>query len=406
MKLRLRRLQAISLLQFLLLYSLSPAQTKTLRVFLADPATLSAVRSACMANEPSFRPAFKRLIKDADKLLDAAPVSVMEKSQVPPSGDKHDYLSLGRYFWPDPEKPDGLPYINRDGETNPEAATLPDHGNLSRMVSAVHTLALAYFMTGKDSYAEHASRFVRTWFLDSATRMNPNMNFAQGVKGKVAGRTSGVLDARAFARVIDGVGMLAGYRGWSDKDQQRLTQWFNQYLDWMLTSKNGMGEAKSTNNHGVWYDVQASSIALFVGNQDVARRILEGAKMQRIGKQIEPDGTQPRELARTTSQHYVAFNLEAFFALAAIGGNAGVDLWNYTTEDGRSIRKALDWVLPFVRGEKEWMYKQINKFDAAAYYPLLLEASARYNDPSYAELAWKLKGAQGISDRIHLLIGK
>jgi hypothetical protein len=236
--------------------------------------------------------------------------------------------------------------------------------------------------------------------------MNPNLNFAQGVKGKDAGRPSGVIDARGLAQVVDGVGMLAGYKGWSTEDQQKLVRWFEQYLDWFLTSTNGKGEAKATNNHGVWYDVQVSSIALFEGKRDIGRCIVEEARTQRVGKQIEPDGAQPRELARTTSQHYVAFNLEAFFALAAIGANAGVDLWNYQTEDGRSIRKALDWVLPFIRGEQEWTYKQIRKFDSAVYYPLLLQASAQYNDPSYAELAWKLKGAQGASDRIHLLLGK
>jgi hypothetical protein len=121
---------------------------------------------------------------------------------------------------------------------------------------------------------------------------------------------------------------------------------------------------------------------------------------------LSASGSQPRELARTTSQGYTRFNLQALFQLASIGANAGVDLWNYQTEDGRGIRKALDWVLPFVRGEKEWTYKQIKKFDTAEYYPLLVQASIQYDDPSYAELAWKLKGAQGASDRIHLFLGK
>lgn len=392
--------------QILLLCSLSPAQTVAPRVFLVDPATLANVRSACLTDDVSIRPAFKKLIKDADKLLNAVPVSVMEKSQVPPSGDKHDYMSLGRYFWPDPNKPDGLPYLNRDGESNPEANTLPDHGNLARMASTVSTLSLAYHLSGNDSYAGQAARFLRTWFLDPATKMNPNLNFAQGVKGKNAGRPAGVIDSRGLAQVVDGIGLLAGYKGWSADDQQNLVRWFDQYLDWLLTSPNGKGEAKATNNHGVWYDVQASSIALFVGRHEVARRILDEARLQRVGKQIEPDGSQPRELARTTSQHYTAFNLEAFFALAAIGKNVDVDLWNYQTEDGRSIRKGLDWVLPFARGEKEWSHKQIKKFDTAAYYPLLIRASIQYNDPSYAELAWKLKGPQGSSERIHLLAGK
>jgi len=185
-----------------------------------------------------------------------------------------------------------------------------------------------------------------------------------------------------------------------------MVQWFSRYLEWLLTSNNGLGESRAPNNHGVFYDVQAGTIAMFVGKTDVARRVVEGAKETRIGKQIVPDGSQPRELARTTSQGYVRFNLEAFFLLANLGASVGVDLWNYQTDDGRSIRKALDWVLPFIRGGKGWAHKQIKKFDSAEYYPLLLQASIQYSDPSHAELAWKLKGAQGASDRIHLHLGK
>ena len=382
------------------------AQTGLPRVFLLDPATMMRMRAACLANDATVRPALLRLVKDADKLLDANPVSVMEKTQLPPTGDKHDYMSLARYYWPDPKKPDGLPYISRDGETNPEINTVPDHGNLGQMVSVVHTLAVAYYLTGTESYARHAARFVRTWFLDTATRMNPNLNFAQAVKGLDEGRSWGLIDSRGLAQVVDGIGLLAGYKGWTVEDQKGMVQWFSQYLEWLLMSKHGSDESRAENNHGVFYDVQAGTIAMFVGKTDVARRIVEEAKEKRIGKQIEPDGSQPRELARTTSQGYVRFNLEAFFLLASLGANVGVDLWNYRTEDGRSIRTAMDWVMPFIRGEKEWAYKQIRKFDTAEYYPLLLLASVQYNDRSYAELAWKLKGAQGASERIHLFLGK
>jgi hypothetical protein len=396
-----------ALLWFMLIqFSLCSAQTGMLKVFLLDPATMVRVRTACLANDVTVQPALKQLRKDAEKLLKETPVSVMEKTQLPPSGDKHDYLSLARYYWPDPKKPDGLPYISHDGETNPEINTIPDHGYLGHMVNVVHTLAVAYYLTGNESYAEHAAKFVRTWFLDTATRMNPNLNFAQGVKGVDAGRPAGLIDSRGLAQVVDGIGLLAGYKGWTVEDQKGMVQWYSQYLEWLLTSKNGLGESAASNNHGVFFDVQAATIAMFIGKTDVARRIVEEAKAKRIGKQIEPDGSQPRELSRTTSQHYVLFNLEAFFLLASLSANTGIDLWNYRTEDGRGIRKALDWVLPFLRKEKEWTHKQIKQFDDAEYYPLLIQATFQYNDPSYAELAGKVKSAQGASDRIHLFIGK
>jgi hypothetical protein len=402
-----RLLSAALMIQLILAISLCPAQSDAPRVFLLDPTVIMRVKQACQENNfADLRPALEKLRRDADKLLQSEPGSVMDKDEVPPSGDKHDYMSLARYYWPDPKKPDGLPYISRDGEVNPEINSIKDYGNFGRATSSIHTLALAYFLTGKTSYAEHAAKFLRTWFLDSATRMNPNFNFAQAVKGRNEGGPSGLIEARGLANVVDGVGFLAGYPGWQCQDEGGLVQWFDEYLNWLLTSVNGTKEAAATNNHGVWYDVQAGAIALFVGRNDLAKEMMMKAKTKRIDKQIEPDGQQPRELARTTSQNYTQFNLEAFFRLAALAKSTGVNLWNYQTEDGRSIRKALDWVLPFIRGEKEWTHKQIKPFHSSSYYPLLIEASVVYCESSYAELAWKLKGDQGLSDRVHLFLGK
>ena len=383
------------------------AQTqKTPRVFLSNPAVLASVRTACLNDAQEFRLPLKQLIEDAEKALMVAPVSVMEKSQLPPSGDKHDYMSLARYYWPDPKEPDGLPYISRDGEVNPEIYEMNDYPNQGTMASAVSTLALAYYLTGEERYAEHAVKLVRTWFIDTATHMNPNFNFAQGIKGASPGRPSGLIESRGLTQVIDAIGLLGIYKGWTGEDQKHMANWFDQFLTWMQTSKLGQAEAKSTNNHGVWYDVQVASMALFAGKRELARKALEQAKTERIAEQIEPDGSQPRELARTTSKHYVAFNLEAFFALASIGSTVGVDLWNYQSNDGRSIRKALDWVIPYLRDEKEWTHKQIKSFDPAQYYPILITASLVYNDQSYEELASALAGAKGRSHRIHLLFGK
>jgi len=375
-------------------------------VFLSNPAVLASVRTACLNDAQEFRLPLKQLIKDAEKVLVMAPVSVMEKSQLPPSGDKHDYMSLARYYWPDPKRADGLPYISRDGEVNPEIYEMNDYPNQGTMVSAVSTLALAYYLTGGERYAEHAVKLVRTWFIDTATHMNPNFNFAQGIKGASPGRPSGFIESRGLTQVIDAIGLLGSYKGWTGEDQKHMVNWFDQFLTWMQTSKLGQAEAKSTNNHGVWYDVQVASMALFAGKRELARKVLEQAKMERIGEQIEPDGSQPRELARTTSKHYVAFNLEAFFALASIGSTVGIDLWNFQSIDGRSIRKALDWVIPYLRDEKEWTHKQIKSFDPAQYHPILIAASIFYNDKSYEELASALAGAKGRSHRIHLLFGK
>lgn len=370
-----------------------------------NPGQLLKNQNEIIAGNKEMQAALKRLRKDADKALGLSPVSVMDKSQTAPSGDKHDYLSLGRYWWPDPQKPDGLPYIQRDGETNPESESVIDHANLQKVIKSVETLGLAYFYTVNEEYAEHATTILRTWFLNPETKMNPNLNFGQIVKGKNVGRASGLIDVRGLADLVDGVGLLAGSKSWTNNDQQALVAWFTEYLDWLQTSKIGMQEAQSDNNHGVWFDVQRTSIAMFVGKSELARSILEEAKKKRIAQQIEPDGTQPRELARTRSMHYTAFNLEALSHLALIGDHLGKNLWNYQSPDGRSIHKALDWFLPYYTGEQEWTHKQIDTYKKDAFYPVLLLASVKYGDDKYIEAGRKYAGGKAQTDKANLMYG-
>ncbi len=393
------------IISIVLVSTLASAQTGLVRVFSMNPESLLRSQKESMSGNKIVLATVKRLTKDADKVIATKIGSVMDKDVIPPSGDKHDYLSYGRYYWPDPSKTDGLPYIQRDGESNPEAESVSDHANLQRVVKAVETLGLAYFYTVNEDYAEHATKIVRMWFLDPETKMNPNMNFGQIVKGKNVGRASGLIDVRGFADLVDGVGLLAGSKSWTAQDQKGLVAWFDEYLTWLQTSKIGQQEAESDNNHGVWFDVQRTAIALFVGKTDLARTILKDAKLKRIAKQIEPDGRMPRELARTRSKHYTAFNLEAFFNLASIASSVRVDLWNYQTEDGRSLRRALDWFLPYYTGDMEWTYKQIDTFKKESFYSTFYLASAKFGDQKYVDAASPFLGDKAKTDRIHLMFG-
>lgn len=128
--------------------------------------------------EPFYATAYETLKKEADRLSDAQPLSVMMKEKTPASGDKHDYMSQARYFWPDPAKPDGLPYINRDGISNPELNKL-DRNRLGTTANRITTLALAWYFSEEEKYARKATELIRVWFLDKATRMNPNLEYAQ-----------------------------------------------------------------------------------------------------------------------------------------------------------------------------------------------------------------------------------
>ncbi len=332
------------------------------QVYLLDAGNLAANKKRISANDPQVMAAYKQLIKNADKGLQFGPVSVMEKKDVPPSGDKHDYMSLAPYFWPDPSKPDGLPYIRKDGETNPEVKEYKDKEYMPRVCNVAYELALAYYFSGNKGYAEHAAKLLRVWFLDEATRMNPNLNYAQAIKGVNDGRGAGLIDTRHFIKVIDAVGLLNGSGYWKEADQAGLKKWFAGFLDWMQTSKNGKNEMKAANNHGAWYDAQRLAYALYIDSARLAGSIVESAK-ERLEKQMDKNGFFPLELERTTSLHYTVFVMDAFFYIAKMAEKTGADLWNYTTPSGNSLKKGFETLRPYLAGEKQWEGPQIKPYD-------------------------------------------
>lgn len=372
------------------------------RIFLHAPEALARHKARWIADRPHPERALARLLDDARKALAERPFSVTEKIVLPPSGDKHDYLSLAPYAWPDPRRPDGLPYITRDGQINPERDSIPDHAYFSRIVALTETLGLAYYFTVDETFARYAALLLRTFFIEPATCMNPNLNFAQGVRGKENGRAAGIIDTAGIARLVDGVGLLLDSPSFSEEDRNGLRGWFRDYLTWLRESDLGRREGQAKNNHGTWYDVQVVSLALATGQVDLARETLQFGHKRRIGRQIDPDGSQPEELQRTKSWHYSIYNVQAFVALANLGDRAGVDLWHYQTPDGRSIRKALDYLIPFALGDKPWTTEEIGGLKPEALWPIVREAAFRLQDAKLAQAAASLGEHQ--EDRLLLFV--
>jgi hypothetical protein len=352
------------------------------RVFLLNGPRLAEIRERVERGDPGLAGTVKRLRSRADDALKTPVLSVVDKPMVPPSGDKHDYVSLAPYWWPDPKKPDGKPYIRKDGRTNPERSKF-DAPKLGRLYDSVPTLALASYLTGDRRYSEHAARLVRAWFIDPKTRMNSNLNFGQFVPGQNDGRSSGIIETRGLIQVADAVGLLEGAPGWSADDSVAIRGWYRSYLDWLRESPIGGAERRASNNHGCWYDAQVVAFALFVDDAPLARQVLEAGQETRIARQIEPDGRLPRELERTKSFDYCLFNLDALTTLATFGDRAGVDLWRFRTPDGRSIRGAIDWMIPYATGEKRWTHEQIARVRPAKLLPTLRRAANGCHEPAY-----------------------
>ncbi len=375
MLLRMRLPVSVRTILFAVLLS-SAAHSQGPRVFLVAPSTLAAQKAHPDAV------LLKLTLHGADAALRVKPYAVTDKPQTPPSGDKHDYTSLSRYFWPNPATPDHLPYIRKDGQTNPELDAYSDQKNIVHIGKDSRTLALAYYLTGKTEYADKAALLLRHFFLDADTRMNPNMQYAQFVPGLYNGdgRGSGVLDARWLVYVVDAVGMLEGSKAWTAADQKGMTDWFSRYYEWLTTSKNGLHEMAAPNNHGSWYAAQQTAIASFLGKTGDVRAAAERIRDKRIPSQFDRAGMQKFELVRTNSFSYSAFNLEALSEVARIVAPTGIDL--YAVKPG--MIAGLDALLPF-DAQHPWPHEQISKEKFDAVCAPLYRFAAHTGDPKYME---------------------
>lgn len=381
----------IRILSLLIIFSISvslcPAQPK---VFLMNPSHLAALKTKMRQKDLATIHLTDDLIKQADGFLKFVPISVMDKAFTPVSGNKHDYMSQAPYFWYDSSKPNGRPYMRRDGEHNPEIKKITDHDNLSTLDNVVRTLALAWYLTGNVKYSEKASALLHHWFLDEASRMNPNLEYAQGIPGINDGRGIGIIETRSLTGIADAIGLLEGSASWSEADTKAMKKWYSDYLTWMLTSKNGNEEHMAKNNHGTWFSVQAIDFALFTGNIQKAKELALGCK-KRLDSQLTKEGTFPLELARTNALGYSTFNLRAWFDASTLSELAGVDLWHYKNANGATLQTAVDWLLPYAFGDKQWSYKQIGKYNKNEFYPTLIQAAVKYNEPGYLVKANSLK---------------
>ncbi|MCX5556140.1 alginate lyase family protein [Streptomyces sp. NBC_00038] len=348
------------------------AAPKVPRTAVLDGARLQQTKVRLDRGDPQLKRTLGYLTARADKWLDQGPWTVVDKPKPAPGGDVHDYLSQAPYWWPSQpktvENPWGCPYVQRDGQRNPEVDTGTDRQDVEKVFDSTYDLALAWYYTGKKKYAEKAATVLRTWFLAPDTRMNPNLDHGQFIPCKYDGRAIGIIDfSQSYTSVLDAIAILdTGAPGWSRTDRSEMLAWNTDFRDWLADSAFGKEEGAAKNNHGTFYDMLLAGLAYATGDRDLARQTVLDARAKRIDPQIAADGSQPQELARTRSWHYSTFDLVAYTRLAAIGRHVGVNLWSYEGPDGQSLFKAVGYLLPAATGAQPWPYPELEFYRFAA----------------------------------------
>ena len=358
------------------------AFTQSPKVLIMDASRLADVKKKWQQKDEAILRLTDSLLKQANGYLKMKPVSVMDKEFTPVSGNKHDYMSQAPYFWYDSTKPNGLPYMRKDGVRNPEIYKITDRTYLGNLENATKALSLAWYITGEEKYAAKSAELLKTWFLNESTKMNPHLEYGQAIPGINTGRGIGLIETVALIGIADAAILLQGSKSWTETDHSSLQKWYSQFLNWMLTSKNGKDEHASKNNHGTWYYAQVIDFSLFNGDKDKAKQLAEESRI-RLDSQLTKEGKQPLELERTNALGYSTMNLRGWFTVATLAEKTGVNIWTYKTSKSADLRTAFDWLMPYALGEKKWEYQQISKYNKSEIYPLLLQSSSAFKDQKY-----------------------
>jgi hypothetical protein len=354
---------------------------------LAVPKFLSAISDQRVRLDFDLA-AFERpaVLAAAKQYIGEKPITLTASSSPRSAGGKHDYFSEADYWWPDPKDPKG-PYIQRDGMSNPDNFVGHRHA-LIRLGVHVPALTAAWILTRERRYANLAAEHLRAWFLDPATLMNPNLQYAQAIHGRTTGRGTGIIDTIHLVEPVRTIPFLAESKALNAAEVTGLKKWFAQYLEWLTTSKNGTDERDAKNNHGTWWVTQVAEFARFTGDTKLMDYCRDRFKTVLVPNQIAPDGSLPEELRRTKPYNYCLFNLSG---LTTICQTLSKDnLYSFQLPDGRGYAKSIAWMFPYVANKSSWPKKpDVEYFE---YWPIrqptFLFAGLGLSKPEYIEV-WR-----------------
>jgi hypothetical protein len=384
------------------------------RTFFLTAAALCAPGAAAAALQTPRRrpPAPHRIVLDlggfehdrvmalADKAMQEEPITITASHSDRSAGGPHDFFSEGDYWWPDPQNPDG-PYIQKDGMSNPDNFVAHRQA-LMRLSVYVPALAAGWVLTQDPRYARQAADHLRAWFLDDSTLMNPNLQYAQAIKGRFTGRGIGIIDTIHLVEVVQAIPVISERRLLSRYEIEGLRSWFAKYLDWLTTHQYGIDEREAKNNHGTCWVMQVAAFAKFTNNTKLTDFCRERFKTILLPNQMARDGSFPEELRRTKPYGYSLFNLDAMTTVCQLLSSRADSLWNFKLPDGRTIGKALAYMAPFIKDKKRWPLKpDVMYFDQwPMRHPSLLFAGLALSKPDYVTL-WRKLPADSTVDEVN-----
>ena len=337
--------------QLILTSSSNSEMLRHSHLLLLNDKSLAKVKLS-LSQPTQHKAAITSIYQWADQILLMQALSVTQNTVMAASGDPHDYFSVGPYWWPDLKQKNGLPWIKRDGHVNPTFRDSDSDTKLfQQLLSSVRILSLAYYFSDKQDYATKAMSLMQVWFIDAKTKMNPHLNFAQSIPGRTHGRGIGIIDWRGLPYLLDSLTLIQSQQ--SLEFQQAMDEWLTIFLGWMIESKNGQDEAAMHNNHGTYYDVIVTSLALYLDMNDLARAIIPQTQ-KRIMSQIAENGAQAHELKRTKPFHYSVFNLLAMSQMATLAEKIDINLWQFPTVQQPRILLAYQFILDNINNPSLW----------------------------------------------------
>jgi hypothetical protein len=342
-------------------------------------------------------PARDAVLASARAQLGAGPFSVTKKPMLAPSGDPHDYASIGVYWWPCTQSvavcnksapscdaSTGKPWVSCDGHFDTKAVAEGDQPSVAALGAAANALGTGFYFSRNETFATRLVELVEAWFLTPATAMNPNLDFGQrfpGDPGYTNGSFSGIIEVDAqWSLILDALSLISlpapcngpppaapcpPSTAWTAELHAAFIAWLQAWSQWM-TGPFGTQACSFFNNHQTYCRCQWSHVSLWLNDFDRAVTLLNGAKegaTAPIGSQIWRNGELHNEEERVNSIGYVGMDLQGLLSLgqtarspalvAARGAGAVGDLYTYVSRNGSSIHGAVEYLVPVASGRAQ-----------------------------------------------------